>query len=114
MLNRPDEVATSTKCVIDHNRDALLMRQLGDPLKIRHIVPRVTDALQIHSLRLVVNGGSQFLGLVAVNELAVDAQPRERDFELVVGAAVQVGRRHDVVARVCQRSDSHELCGLAR
>jgi hypothetical protein len=82
---------------------------LGDGLELGHVVARVADALDVDGLGLVVDGGGDVLGPVAVDELGGDAEAREEHLELVVCAAVQVRRRHDVVARVRQRGDGHEL-----
>lgn len=113
MVNRPNEVATSTECVIDYDRDTLRVRQLGDLLEIGHIVPRVADALHIYCLGLVINGSGQVLCRVPVHKLGVDSQPWQSDLELVVRAAIQVGRGHDVVAHSRQRSNRYELCCLS-
>jgi hypothetical protein len=96
-----------------HNRDARVVGDLGNGLKLGHVVARVADALNVDGLGLVVDGGGNVLGLVALDELGRDAEAREEHLELVVGATVQVRGRDDVVARVRQRRDGHELGGLA-
>jgi len=63
----------------------------NDALEVGDIVAGVADALNVHSLCLVVDGGSQVLRLVALDELGGNAKAREQDLELVVCAAVQVG-----------------------
>lgn len=130
VLDRADKVAASAKGVVNletvsdctpsslslstyDNRDALLVRHLDDGLKVRDVVARVADALNVNGLGLVVDGGGNVVGAVAVDELGRNAVPREQHLELVVGAAIQVGRRHDVVARVRERRDGDELRGLA-
>ncbi len=89
------------------------MGQLGNLLKVGHVVPGIADALDVHGLGLVVDSGRQLLGIVPVDKLGRDAEPREGHLELVVGAAVQVRRRHDVVARLCERGNGKELGRLA-
>ena len=89
------------------------MGDLGDGLELGHVVARVTDAFDVDSLGLVVDGGRDVLGAVAVDELGRDAEAREEHLELVVRAAVEVRCRDDVVAVVGKRRDGHELCGLA-
>lgn len=113
MVNRSDIIATSAEGIVDHDRDTLLMRQLCDLLQIRHIVPRVANALEINGLGIVINGGYELLGVVTVHKLAADAQPRKHDLELVVRASVQVARRDDVVTGLSKSSNCHELSGLA-
>jgi hypothetical protein len=95
-----------------HNRDARVVGDLGDGLELGHVVARVTDALDVDSLGLVVDGGRDGLGAVAVDELGRDAEAGEEHLELVVRAAVEVGCRDDVVAAVGKRRDGHELRGL--
>lgn len=92
-----------------HDGNALLVRELSDGLDVRDVVPGVPDALDVDGLRLVVDGGGEVLGPVARDELGRDAEPRQQHLELVVGAAVQVRRRHDVVAALRQRRERQEL-----
>lgn len=95
-------------------RHAMLMRYLGNGLNIRNVVPGIANALNIHSLGLVINSSSNILRLVAVDELGLDAQTRKEDLELVVRAAVEVGRGDDVVTGVGKSRDGDELGALAR
>ena len=53
------------------------------------------------------------LRVVAVDELHADAEAREGDLELVVGAAVEVAGRDDVVAGLQDRRERQELRRLA-
>ena len=89
------------------------MRYLDNPFKIRHIVPRIPNALNIHRLRLVVNRLLKLLRVLALDEFGADAQAWKEDFELVVRAAVEVRGRDDVVAGMREGRDRHELRGLA-
>lgn len=89
------------------------MRHLGDGLKVRHVVPGVPNGLDVDGLGAVVDGGRDGLGAVSLDELGIDAEAREQDLELVVGAAVQIAGGHDVVSDMGQRRDGHELGGLA-
>lgn len=89
------------------------MSHLGDRLEIGHVESRVADGLQIHGLGAVVDEGGDILGLVTLDELGRDAQPREHDLELVVGAAVQVAGGDDVVTGVGEGGNGHELGRLA-
>lgn len=97
-----------------NNGNTLLVGNLGNGLEIRDVVPGVADALEVDGLCLVVNGGGNVLGLVAVDKLGLDAQAGEEDLELVVGAAVEVRGGDDVVAGVGEGVDGDELGGLAR
>jgi hypothetical protein len=89
------------------------MGHLGNGLDIRDVVARVADALDVHGLCAVVDGRRNGGGVVAVDKLGLDAEARQEDLELVVRAAVQVGRRHDIVAGVGERRKSDELRALA-
>lgn len=89
------------------------MGDLGNGLEIRHVVARVADALDVDGLGLVVDGGGNLVGVVSVDKLGLDAQTREEDLELVVGAAVQVRRGDNVVTSVCESANGDELGSLA-
>lgn len=89
------------------------MGNLGDGLEIRDVVPRVSNGLEVNGLGVVVNGGRDILCLVTLDELGLDAQTRQEDLELVVGATVQVAGRDDVIASMSESSKGHELRGLA-
>lgn len=107
MLNGADQVSTSTEGVVDNERDATGVADLGDLLKIRDVVARVSDGLDVDGLGLLVDGGSDILRLVTVDELGLDSQAREHDLELVVGTAIEVGGGDDVVAGVGKGSNGH-------
>jgi hypothetical protein len=74
------------------------MGEFCNLLKVRHVVPRVTNALNVDGLGLIVDGCGKLFGVVAVDELDGDAESGKSDLELVVSAAVQVGCRNDVVS----------------
>lgn len=97
-----------------HQGHALIVGDLGNGFKVRDVVSRVADALDVDGLCVVVDGGGNVLGVVALDKLGGDAVALERDLELVVGAAVQVGGRDDVVAGLGEGSEGEELGGLAR
>lgn len=89
------------------------MGNLGNGLDIWDVISWVSNALDIDCLGLVVNSGSDVLGVLAVDELGVDAQAREEDLELVVGAAIQVRGGDDVVTGLGQSRNCDELGSLA-
>lgn len=49
------------------------MGDLGNGLKIWDIVSRIPDALDIDSFRFVINELGNVLGVVAIDELGLDA-----------------------------------------
>lgn len=61
---------------------------LGNGLEIGDIVARVANALNVHSLGLVVDLGNQVLDLVSNNKLCVDSKAGQENLQLVVCAAV--------------------------
>lgn len=93
--------------------NALLVRNLGDRLQVGNVVLGVSDALDVDGLGLLVDRGGNVLDTVTVDELCVDAEAREEDLKLVVGAAVEEGGRDDVVAGVGESVDCDELRGLS-
>lgn len=90
------------------------MGDLGNGLQIGNIVAWVTNAFDVDGLGLVVDGRSNVFRLVAVYKLGLYPKPGQKHFELVICAAVQVGRRDNIVAGVCERVDGHKLGALAR
>ena len=113
MVDWAAEIASCTEGVVDYNRNPVLMCHLDNLLEIWYIVSRIANTLQIDSLGLVINQFLEFLSVIAFNEFSRDAHAGEGDFELVVGAAVEIGGRDDVVTCVGEGGDGHELGGLA-
>lgn len=89
------------------------MCDLSYGLEVWDIILWVSNALKIYGLGVLVNCGSKILRLVSVDELGVDAQSREEDFQLVVGSTVKVGRGYNIVSSMCQCRNCHELSSLA-
>ncbi|KAB8760612.1 hypothetical protein FH972_026604 [Carpinus fangiana] len=108
------KVAAGAKGVVDDDGHAVLVGDGGNLLKVGHVVARVADALEVDGLGLVVDELGKVVGVVAVDKLGLDAEARQEDLELVVGAAVQVAGGDDVVAGVGEGGDGHELGRLAR
>lgn len=88
------------------------MRNFYNSLEVRDIVSRIADTLEIYSFSLLVNELLELFGVIAIHEVGIDAQTWEKDFQLIVRAAVEVGSSNDVVPSLCERADGHELCGL--
>jgi hypothetical protein len=53
------------------------VRNLGECLEVRHIIPRVANALNIDGLGAFIYCGGKVLGLIAVDELGLDTKARE-------------------------------------
>jgi hypothetical protein len=90
------------------------MGNLGDSLEVRNVIFWVSNALNIYRLGLVIDGRSEVLWLVSIDELCIYAESWEEDFQLVVGSSVEVGCRDNVVAGVCNCCNGHELGSLTR
>lgn len=89
-----------------------LMRYLDNSLKVRYIVFRIANALQVDRLRLLINQLPEVLRLISIYELGLDPESREEHLELVISAAIQVGRRNNIVASMCEGRNGHELSSL--
>ena len=113
VIDRAAEVASCAKGIVNHNRNTMLMRHLGNLLEIRHVIPRISNALQVDRLGLIINQFFKFLCIIAFDESRRYAHAWEGDLELVVSAAIEVGGRDDVVACVGEGGNGHELGGLA-
>jgi hypothetical protein len=88
------------------------MGSLGDSLEVGNVIFWISNALNIYRLGLVIDGRSEVLWLVSVDELRIYAESWEEDFQLVVGSSVEVGCRDNVVAGVCNCCNGHELGSL--
>lgn len=96
-----------------HERNTLVMSDLGNRLEIEDVVAGVSNGFDEHRLGLVINSGSEVLNLVPVDKLCVDPKTREKDLKLVVRSSVEVGSGDDVVAGMREGRDGQELGGLA-
>ena len=114
MFDGPNQKAPSPKSIIHNQWHTFLMRRLCNRLKIRDIILRIPNALDIYRLCLVVYRGRKVFCFVSVDKFRLDPKAWEKDFELVVGPAIQEGGGDNIVPRVCERCDGHELCGHAR
>ena len=81
-----------------NERNPMLMCHLSNGRKIRDVVLWVANALNVNSLRLLINCSREILRLVPIDELGVYAESGKEDFQLIVGSAIEVGRGDDVVS----------------
>lgn len=88
------------------------MSHLHDCVKVGYVVPWVTNALEIDSLCVVVDGLFEVFRFITCDKLGLDSESGKRDLQLIVGTSVEVGRADDVVARDCQSCNCHELSRL--
>ena len=113
VLDRTDKETPSAEGVIDDNRDSGIVCYLHNGLKVRDIVFRISDRLDIDCLRPVIDSSGDILWLIAVDEFRLDPETGKEDFELVVCAAVEVAGGDDVVPCVREGCNRHELRRLA-
>ena len=88
VVDGADEVAAGSESVVNlgvlvvkeynrsctyYDRYSVLMCNLGDGLKIWDVVFWVSNAFDVNSLCLLINGSSEILSLVSIDELCVYA-----------------------------------------
>ena len=112
MLDRPAQIRRG-KRVIDDQRHARLVRDLGDSLEIDDIHSRISNRLDVDELRLVCDRCAEVFRVVGLDEGRVEAQTPEGDIELCVGATVERRRGDQVVAALAQAADGEKLRRLA-
>ena len=83
--------------VVDNQRHAVAMRGVGQGLDIDDVAGRVADRFAEHGLGLVVDQRFQGGNVVVRGEAGLDAEARQGVGQQVVGAAIQLGHRDDVV-----------------
>ncbi|MCY1288947.1 hypothetical protein D9M70_380140 [compost metagenome] len=97
MLERPAQVRRGHG-VVDDQRHAVVMRHARDRLDVDHVAERVAHRLDEHGLGALVDQIAEARRVAAVGEAGLDARLRQRVRQQVVGAAIQLARRNDVVA----------------
>ena len=107
-FERVAEVSRRAERVVHHERDVDPPRQRGQCLQIGNGAGRVAHAFDIEGFGPLVRERFEVLRAFAGCDAAVDAQVAQRDAELVVRAAVEVRRGHDIVAAAGQRQHREE------
>ena len=98
VLERADEVRRRDG-VVDDERDAGVVRHIGDERDVEDVDARVADGLGEQELRVRADRAGPLVGIILVlHEGRLDAELGEGVLEQVVGAAVDRRARHDVVA----------------
>ena len=113
VLDGAAQVAAGREGVVDDERDAVVVGQPGQRRQVGDVVAGVADGLHVERLGLAVDGPGQVRGLHRVDQLHLDAEPRQRHLELVEGASVEPARRDDVVADLGDVGDGEELGRVA-
>ncbi len=102
------------KGIVDHERDLVLVSDLGDCLDVEDVGLRVADDLAVEKLGFRRHRAPKALRIGGVDEMNLDAETLEGERKLVVGTAIERVRRHHLVASLKQRGDGRELRCLAR
>ena len=103
------------KRVVHDERHAMRMRRRGETLDVEHGERRVRDGFAEHGLRVGTERGLELrVGAVGRDERAFQAHAAHRVGQQVVGAAVEGGARHHVVARAGKVEHGEEIRRLAR
>ena len=84
--------------VVDDQRHAMAVGSIGQGLEVDNIAGRVADRFAEHRLGAAVDQRFQAGDIVMGGEAHFDARARQGVGEQVVGAAVELGHRDDVVA----------------
>ena len=98
--------------VVHHERDAVLVGDAGQLLEVRYVEFGVADGLGVDGPRLRRDGPAERLRVPGVHEGRLPAQLLEGIVELLVGAAVEVVGRHDLVAHPGDVEQRQRLRGL--
>jgi hypothetical protein len=113
VLERPDQPRRGHR-VVDDQRDADLVGHVGHAPDVEEVVAGVAHRLAVERLGVGPGGGPPLVEVVGVGDEAdLDPEAGQRVAQQVVGAAVERGRRHDVVAGLRQVEDGEGLGRLA-
>ena len=109
VLDGAAEEAAGAERVVDDERHAVVVRDVGNPLEVGDVEAGVADRFEVDRLRVLVDQALDGVRVVAVGDVHVEPAAGEGVFKLVVGAAVEVARRDDVVAVLAERVEGEEL-----
>ena len=100
--------------VVDHQRHACIVGDLGDRLEVADHATRIGEALDEECLGLVVDRALEVVGHVGIDDVRLPAELRIGVAHLLQRAAVEARRGDDFVARPHQREQRQHLRGMAR
>ena len=112
-FDRPDQVGRRQR-VVDNERNPRLVGDLGDRLEIGNDAARIGDAFNEDCFGFRCDLGFEAFRLGAVGPLYTPAVFLEGVVELVDRAAVELTRRHDLVAGRKQRVERQMLRRMSR
>ena len=99
--------------IVDHQRHAVAMRDLGQRLDIADIAGRISDRFGKHRLGVLVDQLLDGVCLVAFGKAGGDALARQDMAEQGMRRAVKLRHRDNVAANVGEIDDRKMQCGLA-
>ena len=80
MVNGPDQETTHTESVVDDERNAIVVSDLGKALEVRHNVTGVANALDIERLGSLVNQSCEVLRIARGSEFDLDVELLQEDW----------------------------------
>jgi hypothetical protein len=76
------EIAAHAECVINNERNSIVVSDVRDGSEIWNVELRVSDGLAVDSASIIVNGCSDVFGILTWNELAGNVELLHIDTEL--------------------------------
>ena len=91
--------------VVDHQRDAISVRQLGQGPNIGDVARRVADTLAVDTLRGAVDHRFDVFRLVTLGEARIDLHAGQQVVEQGVGGAIELRHGDEVAVGLAQVED---------
>ncbi len=98
--------------VVDHQRNAIFVSDIGDGCDVQDIAARVSDGFAVEQTRFGGDGAPEVLRVVGIDEGEVVAQAAQGDIELREGSAVERTGRNDVATGFGDGGHGQELSSL--
>ncbi len=112
MLDRAAEKGTG-EGVVDHERQAVLVRDFSHRADIEDIDARIADGFAVEHFGFGRNGLAEVLRVGGIDEDHIDPPMPQGDIELRVGPTIERRGGDDLVARGEQGGQRNELRGLS-
>ena len=85
--------------IIYHERYSILMRDIRHSTYIESIQARVTHRFGIDDFGAIIDSCTEVFRIAAINKANGDTKFRQRIVEEIICAAIETGRRYDLVAQ---------------
>ena len=86
--------------VVDKERNAGAVRDVRDLRNVEHFEARIADGLADEEPGALPDRGAEAIEIARLDERGVDAEARQRVGQEIDAAAIERGRRDDVVAAI--------------